>query len=189
MSTVVDIDTLRINYLTQAQYDALISGGTVEEDEIYLTPSSVSTVIQAQGSGSVSLAASTITQVPLVSSTALYNNTNDAEVDQTLGGIKIKTAGLYKVQGGIYISTSSTTTMYGVYLYKSTNSGNYASASECYGGLANARASSWHAAVTPAVLISCNANDVVYLAGRSLGGTATIAADNHSTLLAVERVG
>lgn len=51
MSTVVDIDTLRINYLTQAQYDALVSGGTVEEDEIYMTPSSGSGVSDVEVDG------------------------------------------------------------------------------------------------------------------------------------------
>lgn len=51
MSTVVDIDTLRINYLTQAQYDALISGGTVEEDEIYMTPSAGSGVSDVEVDG------------------------------------------------------------------------------------------------------------------------------------------
>ena len=36
MSTT-DLDTLVINYLTQAQYDAAVSGGTIEANEIYLT--------------------------------------------------------------------------------------------------------------------------------------------------------
>ena len=38
MSTTTDLSTLKINYLTQAQYDAAVSGGTINENELYLTP-------------------------------------------------------------------------------------------------------------------------------------------------------
>lgn len=43
MSTTTNLTTLKINYLTQAQYNAALSGGTINEDEIYLTPQSGST--------------------------------------------------------------------------------------------------------------------------------------------------
>lgn len=43
MSSTTDLDTLVINYLTQAQYEAEKSGGTIDPDQIYLTP--------AQGTG------------------------------------------------------------------------------------------------------------------------------------------
>lgn len=38
MSTTTDLTTLKINYLTQAQYDAAVDGGTINENEIYMTP-------------------------------------------------------------------------------------------------------------------------------------------------------
>lgn len=38
MATTTNLTTLKINYLTQAQYDALVQAGTVNADEIYLTP-------------------------------------------------------------------------------------------------------------------------------------------------------
>ena len=38
MSTTTDLTTLKINYLTQAQYDAEVSGGTVNANELYMTP-------------------------------------------------------------------------------------------------------------------------------------------------------
>jgi hypothetical protein len=38
MSTTTNLSTLKINVLTQAQYDALVQAGTVNADEIYLTP-------------------------------------------------------------------------------------------------------------------------------------------------------
>lgn len=52
MSTTTKLDTLKINYLTQAQYDAEVSGGTIDEDALYLTPDSVEvTKVIAQGTG------------------------------------------------------------------------------------------------------------------------------------------
>ena len=38
--TTTDIATLKINVLSQADYDAEVAGGTVQADEIYMTPSS-----------------------------------------------------------------------------------------------------------------------------------------------------
>ena len=51
MSSVTDITTLKINYLTQAQYEQAISGGTVNPDELYLTPSSGSGVADVEVDG------------------------------------------------------------------------------------------------------------------------------------------
>ena len=39
MSTKTDLETLTINYLTQAQYDAEKESGTIDDDALYLTPS------------------------------------------------------------------------------------------------------------------------------------------------------
>ena len=38
MSTTTNLSTLKINYLTQAQYDAAAAGGLIQNDELYLTP-------------------------------------------------------------------------------------------------------------------------------------------------------
>lgn len=38
MATTTDLDVLTINYLTQAQYDAAVAGGTIDENQLYLTP-------------------------------------------------------------------------------------------------------------------------------------------------------
>lgn len=45
MSTTTDLTTLKINYLTQAQYDAEAQGGTINENALYLTPAESSDVI------------------------------------------------------------------------------------------------------------------------------------------------
>lgn len=39
MSTTTELSKLTINYLTQAQYDAEVEGGTIDENALYLTPS------------------------------------------------------------------------------------------------------------------------------------------------------
>ncbi len=38
MATTTDLDVLKINYLTQAQYDTAKQAGTLNSDEIYMTP-------------------------------------------------------------------------------------------------------------------------------------------------------
>lgn len=40
MSTTTNLSTLKINYLTQAQYDAALANSEINENEIYLTPDS-----------------------------------------------------------------------------------------------------------------------------------------------------
>lgn len=38
MATTTNLSNLVINYLTQAQYDAAAQAGTLDENQIYLTP-------------------------------------------------------------------------------------------------------------------------------------------------------
>ncbi|MBR6355165.1 MAG: hypothetical protein IKS01_05220 [Paludibacteraceae bacterium] len=51
MSTT-DLDTLVINYLTQAQYESAKSGGTIDPDQIYLTPAQGTGVTDVEVDGS-----------------------------------------------------------------------------------------------------------------------------------------
>lgn len=57
MSTTTNLSTLKINYLTDAQYQTALDGGQINENEIYLTPSS-------DGGG---------TSVPTANSTAKFD--------------------------------------------------------------------------------------------------------------------
>lgn len=52
MSSTTDLDTLVINYLTQAQYDSAKSGGTIDPDQIYLTPAQGTGVTDVEVDGS-----------------------------------------------------------------------------------------------------------------------------------------
>ena len=40
MATTTNLSSLKINYLTQEQYDTALAGGNINENEIYMTPSS-----------------------------------------------------------------------------------------------------------------------------------------------------
>lgn len=40
MSTTTELTELKINYLTEAQYQAEVSGGTIDENALYMTPTS-----------------------------------------------------------------------------------------------------------------------------------------------------
>lgn len=51
MSTTTDLATLKINYLTQAQYEEAISQGIVNENELYLTPATGSGVTDVEVDG------------------------------------------------------------------------------------------------------------------------------------------
>lgn len=45
MATTTDLTTLKINYLTQAQYDAALAAGTINSNEIYFTPNTMGDLI------------------------------------------------------------------------------------------------------------------------------------------------
>ena len=51
MSTTTDLNTLTINYLTEAQYEAAVQGGTIDPDALYLTPTNGSGVDDVEVDG------------------------------------------------------------------------------------------------------------------------------------------
>lgn len=51
MSTTTNLNTLVINYLTEAQYEAAVSGGTIDPDQLYLTPEANPPVTYTAGTG------------------------------------------------------------------------------------------------------------------------------------------
>ena len=50
MATTTNLSSLVINYLTQAQYDAAAEGGTLNENQLYLTPSETLAAVATSGS-------------------------------------------------------------------------------------------------------------------------------------------
>ena len=86
MSTTTDLAEFKINYLTQAQYDEALEDSLINENEIYLTPSSGGGVTGVKGNsessyrtGQVNLTAANIgAQSTLVSGENIktINNTS-----------------------------------------------------------------------------------------------------------------
>ena len=66
MSTTTNLNTLKINYLTEAQYAAAVNGGTINENELYFTPSSIAEgeVVDVQING-VSIVTNGIAVLPI----------------------------------------------------------------------------------------------------------------------------
>lgn len=50
MATTTDLTTLKINYLTQAQYDTALANSQISDDELYLTPAETLAAVATSGS-------------------------------------------------------------------------------------------------------------------------------------------
>lgn len=97
MSTTTDLQELKINYLTQAQYDAAKSGGTVNENEIYMTP--------ATGGGTSDY--TDLFNKPQINSNTLTGNKTSANLglqDTLVSGTNIKTINNQSLLGSGNIS-------------------------------------------------------------------------------------
>ena len=69
--TVKILDEFKINYLTQAQYDAEVAGGTVQPDELYLTLDNSASATQTLTNKTIDKADNTVTCTPTVITDAL----------------------------------------------------------------------------------------------------------------------
>lgn len=102
MTTDTKLDSLVINYLSQAQYDNAKREGTLHSNQIYMTPASSSTYPAATGS--------TLGGVKLSDSTSSTSSTNDgiaatpAAVKKAIAEAKLAAWPV----GSIYMSVSST---------------------------------------------------------------------------------
>lgn len=84
MATTTNLDTLTINYLTQAQFDAAVSGGTIDANQLYFTPDASITGVTAGtglsgGGTSGSLTINHSNSVTAKSTQAVYPITFDAQ--------------------------------------------------------------------------------------------------------------
>lgn len=134
MSTTTNLDTLKINYLTQAQYQTALDGGQINDNEIYLTPSSdcggevytaawiasASSSINYHLTDSISLPAGvyvvTIT-VPLASGAMLMSLSSGAPPYYTLDSLQEATQILVLPSAqSIYLQSSGSTSITYSYL-------------------------------------------------------------------------
>lgn len=84
MATTTNLNTLTINYLTQAQFDAAVSAGTINANQLYLTPDASITGVNAGtgltgGGTSGSITLNHSNSVTAKSTVALYPISFDAQ--------------------------------------------------------------------------------------------------------------
>ena len=118
MSTTTNLDTLKINYLTQAQYDTALENDQINDNELYFTPSS-----GGGGGGGDGTSTPTANATAAFDSAAHMNSTDmtTQEVEDFIDGLDGQGANLadYVVEQGIN----------GIWTYRKWNSG----IAECWG--------------------------------------------------------
>ena len=72
MATDTNLSELVINYLTQAQFDAAVSGGTINANEIYLTPDNTTIPTTANSATTGITASTTATKTTLGTASSIY---------------------------------------------------------------------------------------------------------------------
>ena len=114
MSTTTNLDTLKINYLTQAQYDTALENDQINDNELYFTPSS-----GGGGGGGDGTSTPTANATAAFDSAAHMNSTDmtTQEVEDFIDGLDGQGANLadYVVEQGIN----------GTWTYRKWNSGLY----------------------------------------------------------------
>lgn len=149
-------------------------------------------MIQATGNtNTVSLTSGTITQIPLGETGVIRVPSVDSlnfAVDQD-GGIFIAEAGTYKVSGSVYhnISSSSAITRVGAYIMAGTDFATATEVASSYITRVSGVNGSGGYGITPK-LVTLDAQDKVYLAGRVAGDTGSVAANNIATWLLIEKL-
>ena len=118
---------------------------------------------EGQANATTSLPADTITKVAL---TELYSggNTNNKYFEISSGGIKVKTAGRYRLSASAYVSGTGG---HGVYVFQGTGT-TIATSTEIMGCFLSTTITGG-ISVAPKV-IEANANDIFLLGARSVGG-------------------
>lgn len=147
-------------------------------------------LMQATGSGTsaTSIAASTMTKVPLVASGAI---TLGSGFEISDGGIKVTNAGYYRISGGVYMGATldGGAISKDIYVWRGAT---YATASEvmsttddCYTGNQSGAVGT---VSFSSKVIQASANDIFFLVCRVRNGTGSYYAENNGTFLLVEHL-
>ena len=121
MATTTNLNSLVINYLTQAQYDAAATGGTLNENQLYLTPAETLATVATSGSYNdlsdkpTPLVGTTATVTPTQVLTALQagRDIQISHTDSTYGTITASYFNYSQLFNDIY--TNVVTEIFGVY--------------------------------------------------------------------------
>lgn len=149
-------------------------------------------LVQAGGSGAVTLAAGTVTQVPLSSSGAITGSLNMGFSFSSDGGIKCGFAGVVKVTCGAYISANANSTWKSVHVHKGVSASAVYANPSAYEVLsasdAKPSAANQSAICAGPKLVNVTNGEVLYLSARSVGAAGSCDGTNAGTYLLVERV-
>ena len=143
---------------------------------------------RANGEGSdITISDGVIDLVPLKSAGAVVVGSG---MSVSTYGIKVASAGVYKITGSVYLNAPAAAYACGVYIKKSTNSAAYASSSELGGVLIPKPTTQAFAGAVQFApnIYSLAANDVIYLAARIRGTDGTVNVTNAMTYLLVEKI-
>ena len=144
---------------------------------------------RANGEGSdITISDGVIDLVPLKSNGAIVVGSG---MSISTYGIKVASAGIYKITGSVYLNAPAAAYACGVYIKKSTNSAAYASSSELGGVLIPKPTTQAFAGAVQFApnIYSLAANDVIYLAARIRGASdGTVNVTNAMTYLLVEKI-
>lgn len=166
------------NGTMEVEYDDAVLA--VSARNIYASGAMSGAWIQAAGSGTVSASSGVITMVSLTNSIS-----GGKGLSISGGGVKVETAGRYRISASVYIAPSSTAYAVGCYVKSGST---WASSSELLSRLQQDSNQSWGGMDCGPKIVSLSAGTIVYLAGRCIGGSGTLYSGNAATWLLIERV-
>ncbi len=94
MSTTTDLSTLVINYLTEATYEAAVSGGTIDPDQLYLTPETNVPVTDVEVNG-VSVVTAGVASVDLTGKSDVGHTHTKTDISDFPSLATVATSGSY----------------------------------------------------------------------------------------------
>ena len=99
MSTTTDLTELVINYLTEAQYEAAVSGGTIDPDQLYLTPETNVPVTDVEVDG-VSVVTGNVAEIDLTGKADASHTHTVSDVTDFPSLATVATSGAYSDLSG-----------------------------------------------------------------------------------------
>lgn len=164
-------------------------------DYVFSKISELSVANYTGSSGTISLTAGTVEQIPLTTAKSAYNNSDYFVLYD--GGIQIKKKGLYRITASAYIESNDTTTnRFNVFIKQASSStaasNTYANATEIGAGFAprqTGNTTNLAGGVQTTIVVDSSYDcDTFFLACRTVGGPGTAHTNNDMTFMTIEYI-